>query len=199
MSATKVMHSSAFDVNAINFEEEPRTLSNGMKMIHLFVGDSDIAFHAPQLVAPFGIQTQYKKDDKFEIALHLPETMVSPLEAIEEKVVDFMYENQHLLGLVENKSREVIQDKLSSCIKTDKYRNKIVPKLHKNTTITDENNNRISKLAVTKQSKNDCLLTIPSVWVFQGRFGISFHVRRIKTYPQVENKITEFSITPMDE
>jgi len=192
MSAAHLMNSSAINVNAINFDE-PRTLSNGMKMIHLFVGDSDIAFHAPQLVAPFGIQTQYKKDDKFEIALHLPETMVSPLEAIEEKVVDFMYENQHLLG-VENKSREVIQDKLSSCIKTDKYRNKIVPKLHKNTTITDENNNVIGKLAVTKQSKNDCILTIPSVWVFQGRFGISFHVRRIKTYPQVEEKINVFSI-----
>ena len=198
MASTNLMNSSAINVNAINFEKEPRTLSNGMKMIHLFVGDSDIAFHAPQLVAPFGIQTQYKKDDKFEIALHLPETMVSPLEAIEEKVVDFMFANQHLLG-VENKTREVIQDKLSSCIKTDKYRNKIVPKLHKNTTITDENNNQISKLAVTKQSKNDCILSIPLVWVFQGRFGISFHVRRIKTYPQGENKITEFSIKPMDE
>jgi hypothetical protein len=192
MATTKVMNFSAINVNAINFKE-PRILSNGIKMIDVLAGDTDIALWAPQLVAPFGIQTQYKKDDRFEIALQLPESKQFFLHAIEEKVVDYMFENQHLLG-VENKSREVIQDKLSSCVKRDKYGIKIVPKLYKHTTITNENNDQIDKEDVTKHSTNDVILGIPSIWVFQGRFGVSFQVRRIKTSPQVEEKINVFSI-----
>ena len=195
--ATTKMNLSEISVNAMQFAT-PRTLSNGMKMIDVLVGDTDIAFCGDQLVAPFGIQTQYKNNDRFEIALNLPETMRSPLDVIEEKVVAYMFANQHLLG-VENKTREVIQDKLSSSLKTDKYGMKIVPKLNKNTTIKNANNAHTDISAVTKHSTNDVIFGIPSVWVFQGRFGVSVQVRHIKTFPHVENKITEFSITPMDE
>lgn len=193
-----VMNCSEIDVNAMQFAN-PRTLSNGMKMVDLGIDNKPVIFQTSKLVAPWGVSAQYKQTDKFELTLLPTEDLKEFLHSFEAKVINYMFLNQEILG-VANKTKEMIQDKLSSILKTDKYGSiKVVPKLDQNTIIFNEDKNKVESSAVTKQSKNYTLLHIPSVWVTNGRFGISFRVKQIQTFPHVENKITEFSITPMDE
>jgi hypothetical protein len=198
MATKKMMKLSDMNVNAIQFAI-PRTLSNGMKMVDVaFADGKPIIFQTRKLVAPWGVSTQYKQTDKFELTLLPTQDLMDCLHSIETKVISYMFSNQEILG-VANKTKEMIQDKLSSCLKSDNYGVKIVPKLDKYTLIFNADNNQVESSAVTKQSKNYVLLHIPSIWVTNGRFGISFRVRQIQTFPHVENKISEFALVPMDE
>ena len=198
MATKKMMKLSDMNVNAIQFAI-PRTLSNGMKMVDVaFADGKPIIFQTPKLVAPWGVSTQYKQTDKFELTLLPTQDLMDCLHSIEAKVVDHMFANQHILGIA-SKSNEQIWEKLSSSLKSDNYGVKIVPKLDKYTRIFNADNNQVESSAVTKQSKNYVLLQMPSIWVTNGRFGISFRVKQIQTFPHVENKISEFALVPMDE
>ena len=198
MATKKMMKLSDMNVNAIQFAI-PRTLSDGMKMVDVaFADGKPIIFQTPKLVAPWGVSTQYKQTDKFELTLLPTQILMDCLHSIEAQVVDHMFANQHILGIA-SKSNEQIWDKLSNSIKTDKHGVKIVPKLDQNTLIFNADNNQVESSAVTKQSKNYVLLHIPSIWVTNGRFGISFRVKQIQSFPHVENKISEFAFVPMEE
>ena len=198
MATKKMMKLSDMNVNAIQFAI-PRTLSNGMKMVDVaFADGKPIIFQTSKLVAPWGVSTQYKQTDKFELTLLPTKDLKEFLNSFETKVISYMFSNQEILG-VANKTKEMIQDKLSSCLKSDNYGVKIVPKLDKYTRIFNADNNQVESSAVTKQSKNYVLLQIPTVWVTNGRFGISLKVKQIQSFPQVENKISEFALVPMDE
>jgi maltodextrin utilization protein YvdJ len=208
MATKKMMKLSDMNVNAIQFAI-PRTLSNGMKMVDVaFADGKPIIFQTSKLVAPWGVSTQYKQTEKFELTLLPTQDLMDGLYSIEAKVVQHMFANQEILGTA-GKSSEQIQDKLSSSIKTDKYGMKIVPKLDQNTLIFNSDNNKVESPSiewfadgeptVTKQSKNYVLLHIPSIWVTNGRFGISFRVRQIQTFPHVESYITQFAFVPMEE
>ena len=82
-------------------------------------------------------------------------------------------------------------------------------RFNQNTLIFNSDNNKVESPSigwfadgeptVTKRSKNYVLLQMPSVWVTTGRFGISLKVKQIQSFPQMENKISEFALVPMDE
>ena len=209
MATTNVMNYSEIDVNAIQFANNPRALSSGMKMVDLVIDNKPIIFQTSKLVAPWGVSTQYKQTDKFELTLLPTKDLKEFLHSFETKVISYMFSNQEILG-VANKTKEMIQDKLSSCLKSDNYGSiKIVPKLDQNTLIFNSDNNKVESPSigwfadgeptVTKRSKNYVLLQMPSVWVTTGRFGISLKVKQIQSFPQMENKISEFALVPMDE
>ena len=197
MATTNVMNYSEIDVNAIQFANNPRALSSGMKMVDLVIDNKPIIFQTSKLVAPWGVSTQYKQTDKFELTLLPTKDLKEFLHSFETKVISYMFSNQEILG-VASKSNEQIWEKLSSSLKTDKHGVKIVPKLDQNTRIFNADNNQVESSAVTKQSKNYVLLQMPSIWVTNGRFGISFRVKQIQTFPHVENKISEFAFVPME-
>ena len=94
MSATNLMNSSAIKLDTIQFAI-PRLLSNGMKMVDVaFANGKPIIFQTSKLVAPWGVSTQYKQTEKFELTLLPTQDLMDGLYSIEAKVVEHMFANQ---------------------------------------------------------------------------------------------------------
>lgn len=192
----------------INFADITHTTSGGMKIQDLAYKNQKLILQTPKMFAKFGISNQYKSQDKFEITLRfedndpLHQQFQRMLKAVENKVIQYIFEHQAILG-VTGRSYEVIADKLSSCIKeNNQYGKSIVPKVEIidgkfKGLIFDANKVEVSE--VTKTSFNHVLIEIPSVWITSGRFGIRMRCIQMQTFECEEKTINGFAIMEMEE
>ena len=204
MATLDWMNTSRNDVVASLAFSEPKVTSNGIKIQYLAYKNQKLIIQTPKMYAPFGINNQYKSEDKFEITLRFEENNAvhqqfqRMLKAIEAHVIQYIFEHQAILG-VTGRSYEVVADKLSSCIKENKYGKSIVPKVDGKFKGSIYDGNKVQTNEVTKQSFNHVFMEIPSLWITSGRFGLSLKCIQIQTFKCVEKKINSLAITDFGE
>ena len=209
MASVNWMTTSRADVTTyIHFADKTDTTSNGIKMQDLAYKNQKLIVQTPKMFAKFGINNQYKSQDKFEITLGFAENNAvheqfqRMLKAIEDHVIQYIFEHQEILG-VSGKSYEIIADKFSSCIKYNpQYGKSIVPKVEMKdgkfkALIFDAN--KVEGAEVTAQSFNTVLIEIPSVWISSGRFGIRMKCIQMQTFESEEKRIEGCAIVDMKE
>ena len=209
MATINWMNTSRADVTSdIHFALNTRTTSIGIKFLDLAYKNKKLLLQTPKMCAPFGINTQCKSEDRFEITLRFEENISlhnqfhRMLKAIEDYVIQYMFEHQEILG-VNGKTYEIIADKLCSCIKQhQQYGKSIVPKVE---TIDGKfkvnifNANNVAGAKVTAKSLNHVLIEIPSVWISSGRFGIQMKCIQMQTFASEEKIIEGCAIVDLKE
>ena len=212
MATINWMNTSRADVVAPFRYSDPKTTSNGMKLIDLAFNGKQVVLQTPQLIAPFGASDKFEAG-KFKLLLRLAPTkpgefekarvgqFIRMLETIDQKVVDHVFKNQEAILGVSEKSRELIADKYSPLVKVKEGREPALdlkfdtkfevysPDLCSKKTIED----------ITPGSLNVCLVRLTGIWANSKGFGVLAKVIQVMTTPGVVEKISDFAIVDIKE
>ena len=213
MATVNWMNTSRADVVASLRYSNPKTTSNGMKVIDIaFNNGKPAILQSPRLTAPFGANDKFEAG-KFKLFLRLEPTKPGEyekalidqfkrsLKALDEAVIDHVFKNQEAILGVSGKSRELIADKYSPLVKVKEGREPALdlkfdtkfevysPDLCKKT-IED----------ITPGSLNVCLVRLSGIWANAKGFGVTAKAMQVMTTPGVpEKKIEGCAIVDMKE
>ena len=210
MASVNWMTTSRADVKGALAFSDPKTTSNGMKVIDLAFNGKQVVLQTPQLIAPFGASDKF---GKFKLLLRLAPTKpgeheqavidqyIRMLKALDEAVIDHVFKNQESVLGVSGKSKELIGDRHTPLVKLKEGREPALdlkfdtkfevysPDLCKKT-IED----------ITPGSLNVCLFRLSGIWANSKGFGVLAKVIQVMTTPGVaEKKISDFAIVDMEE
>jgi hypothetical protein len=199
MATINWMNTSRADVVALFRYSDPKTTSNGMKLIDLAFNGKQVVLQTRRLTAPFGASDRFEAG-KFKLLLRLAPTkpgehekalidqFIRMLEAIDQTVIDHVFKNQEAVLGVSGKSRELIADKYSPLVKTKEARE---PALDLKFDIKFED--------ITPGSLNVCLVRLSGIWANSKRFGVLAKCVQVMTTPGVVETISDFAIVDMEE
>ena len=212
MATINWMNTSRADVTGTLAFSDPRTTSNGMKVIDLASNGKQAILQTPQLMAPFGANDKFEPG-KFKMFLHLSPTKPGELEqaridqflrmlrALDEAVMDYVFQHQQSVLGVSGKSKELIADKYSPLVKVKEGREpaldlKFDPKFE----VYDKDKQAKTIEDITPGSLNVCLVKLTGVWANAKGFGVLAKVIQIMTTPGVpEKRIEGCAIVDMKE
>ena len=127
MATIDWMNTSRADVVATLRFSEPKITSNGMKVLDIASGTKLAVLQTPLLIAPFGAKSF--EPGKFQLYLRLMPTkagqhekarvdqFVAMLKAIDQAVIDHVFQNQEEVLGVSGKSKEIITDRYTHLVK----------------------------------------------------------------------------------
>ena len=211
MASVNWMKTSRADVtDALRFSD-PKTTSNGMKIMDIASGKKLAVLQTPCLKAPFGASNKFESD-RFKLFLHLVPTkpgeheqakndqFVRTLKAIDEKVIDFVFQNQESVLGVSGKSKELIGDRYSPLVKCKEGREPALDiKFDTKFEVYNTAKEAKSLEDITPGSLNVCLVRLSGIWANSKGFGILAKVIQCMTTPGVEERISDFAIVDMEE
>jgi hypothetical protein len=211
MATIDWMNTSRADVVALFRYSDPKTTSNGMKLIDLAFNGKQVVLQTRRLTAPFGASDRFEAG-KFKLLLRLAPTkpgehekalidqFIRMLEAIDQTVIDHVFKNQEAVLGVSGKSRELIADKYSPLVKMKEGRE---PALDlKFDTKFDVYSPDLCKKTIediTPGSLNVCLVRLSGIWANSKRFGVLAKCVQVMTTPGVVETISDFAIVDMEE
>lgn len=179
---------------------------------------SNLIFETPWMDVPFGICQYNNNDEKQKNKYYLDlsfnnynineelNNFYNCMNDIDDFVIDFLYQNKHDLGLINN-----VESYYSKQIRYNKNNNNYPPtlklKIFKGITrIYDTNNNPVDFDTFVKPgSKAKAYIKCNGLWVFNNKFGMSWKVmklinrqtslsKRLQSDVEVEEKPTEIDI-----
>ena len=212
MATIDWMNTSRADVTGSLYFSDPKTTSNGMKLIDLAFNGKQVALQTPQLIAPFGASDKFEAG-KFKLLLRLAPTkpgefekarvgqFIRMLEAIDQTVVEYVFQNQEVVLGVSGKSRAIIADKYSPLVKVKEGREPAIDLKFNTTFEVYDKDKQMKKLEdITPGSLTVCLVKLSGIWANTKGFGVLAKCVQVMTTPGVaEKKISDFAIVDMEE
>ena len=211
MATINWMNTSRADVTDAMAFSDPRTTSNGMKILDIASNGMQAILQTPKLVAPFGANDKFEPG-KFKLLLRLAPTKAGKyeqavidqflrmLKALDEAVIDHVFNNQESVLGVSGKSREIIADKYSPLVKVKEGREPALDlKFDTKFEVYGPNKEAKSLEDITPGSLNVCLVRLSGIWANSKGFGILAKVIQCMTTPSVVEKIEGCAIVNMEE
>ena len=212
MATVNWMNTSRADVVAPFRYSDPKTTSNGMKVIDLAFNGKQAILQTPRLVGPFGASDRFEAG-KFKLLLRLAPTkpgehekalidqFIRMLKALDEAVIDHVFNNQESVLGVSGKSKELITDKYSSLVKTKEGREPALDlKFDTKFEVYDTDKQAKTIEDININSLNVALVRLSYVWANAKGFGVCAKCVQVMTTPGVaEKKISNFAIVDMEE
>lgn len=205
-------HTSRADVTgSLRFASEPKTTSNGMKIIDISFDGKQAILQTPRLMAPFGASDKFEAG-KFKMLLRLAPTkgggheqtvidqFIAMLKALDQAVIDHVFQNQEVLG-VSGKSRAIIADKYSPMVKLKEDREPALDlKFDQSYEVYDSAKQAKLLEDITPASLNVALVRLTGLWANSKGFGVLAKAIQVMTTPGVEEKkIDSLSIVDLNE
>ena len=211
MASIDWMNTSRADVTDSLRFSDPKTTSNGMKVVDMAYNGKQAILQTPRLMAPFGVSDKFEPG-KFKLFLRLAPTkpgeheqakidqFMRMLRALDQKVIDYVYKNQETVLQVSGKSKELIGDKYSPLVKVKEGREpaldlKFDPKFE----VYDTAKEAKELQDITPGSLNVCLVRLTGIWANTRGFGILAKAIQVMTTIGVEEKISAFAFVDMKE
>ena len=211
MATINWMNTSRADVTDAMAFSDPRTTSNGMKVIDIAFHGKQAILQTPQLMGPFGASDKFEPG-KFKLLLRLAPTKAGKyeqavidqflrmLKALDEAVIDHVFNNQESVLGVSGKSKELINDKYSPLVKVKEGREPALDlKFDTKFEVYGPNKEAKSLEDITPGSLNVCLVRLSGIWANSKGFGILAKVIQCMTTPSVVEKIEGCAIVNMEE
>tara|TARA_B110000285_G_scaffold113310_1_gene128571 strand:+ start:4853 stop:5491 length:639 start_codon:yes stop_codon:yes gene_type:complete len=212
MATIDWMNTSRADVTGSLRFSDPKTTSNGMKVIDIaFNGTKLAVLQTPRLKAPFSASDKFEQG-KFKLLLRLAPTKAGEpeqalvnqfmrmLKALDEAVIDHVFKNQETVLGVSGKSKELIADKHSPLVKLKEGRE---PALDLKFGIFSEvyNKDKQAKTIedITPGSLNVALFKLNGIWANSKGFGVLAKCMQVMTTPGIQEKISGFAFVDMVE
>tara|TARA_R110002072_G_C7696736_1_gene512809 strand:- start:91 stop:639 length:549 start_codon:yes stop_codon:yes gene_type:complete len=182
-----------------------------MKILDIASNGMQAILQTPKLVAPFGANDKFEPG-KFKLLLRLAPTKAGKyeqavidqflrmLKALDEAVIDHVFNNQESVLGVSGKSREIIADKYSPLVKVKEGREPALDlKFDTKFEVYGPNKEAKSLEDITPGSLNVCLVRLSGIWANSKGFGILAKVIQCMTTPSVVEKIEGCAIVNMEE
>ena len=212
MATINWMNTFEVDVTGSVYFSDPKTTSNGLKVIDIAFNGKQAIMQTPRLMAPFGDNDKFEPG-KFKLLLRLERTkpgeheqtkidqFVRMLKALDEKVIDHVYKNQESVLGVSGKSKELIADKYSPLVKIKEGREPALDLKFDSKFVVHDSAKEAKELQdITPGSLNVCLVKLTGIWANSKGFGVLAKVIQVMTTPGVpENKIEGFAFVDMKE
>jgi len=187
--------------DSLRFSESKLT-SNGMKVIDIAFNNKQAILQTPLLPAPFGANDRFEAG-KFKMLLQLAPTkpgeheqavidqFIRMLKALDNKVIDHVFNNQESILNVTGKPREIIADKYSPLVKVKDGRSAIDLKFDTKYEIYTPNKEAKELQDITPGSLNITLVRLSGIWANSKGFGILAKTIQVMTTPGVPEKRIE--------
>lgn len=211
MATVNWMNTSRADVVASLRYSNPKTTSNGMKVIDIAFNGKQAILQTRRLTAPFGASDKFEAG-KFKLLLRLAPTkpgehekalacqFIRMLKALDEAVIDHVFKNQDSVLGVSGKSRAIIADKYSPLVKVKEGRESAIDlKFDTKFEVYDTDKQAKTIEDITPASLNVCLVRLSGIWANAKGFGVLAKAIQVMTTPGVEETISGFAIQPMEE
>ena len=205
MTTINWMNTSRADVTGSLAFSDPKVTSTGMKVVDVAFGTKWALLQTPQLQAPFGAKSF--EPGKFQLYLRLAptkagdhekarvETFMAMLKAIDQAVIDHVFQNQEEVLGVSGKSKEIITDRYTHLVKEKiGYEPAFSLKFDKKYEVYNAAKQAKLLEDITKDSLNVALVRLSHVWANAKGFGVCAKVMQVMTKP-VE-KISGCAIDP---
>ena len=210
MASIDWMNISQADVTDYLGFSDPKTTSNGMKMIDLEYRGYRPVLQTPRLMSPFGASDKFEPG-KYQLLLRLAPTkageheqakidqFIRMLKALDEKVVDHVFQNQFSILGVSGKSKELIADRYTPIVKVKEGREPAFDlKFDKLFEVYNTAKEAKKLEDITPGSLNVALVKFTGIWA-NSKFGVMAKAIQIMTTPSVVEKIEGFAIVNMEE
>ena len=212
MATIDWMNTSRADVTSSLYFSDPKTTSNGMKLIDLAFNGKQVALQTPQLIAPFGASDKFEAG-KFKLLLRLAPTkpgefekarvgqFIRMLEAIDQKVVEYVFQNQEVVLGVSGKTKELVADRYAPLVKVkDGYEPALDLKFDTKYLVYNSAKEPKQIEDITPGSLTVCLVKLSGIWANSKGFGVLAKCVQVMTTPGVaEKKISSLEIVNMED
>ena len=211
MATINWMNTSRADVTGALAFSDPKTTSNGMKVVDMAFNGKQAILQTPQLMAPFGANDKFEQG-KFRMFLRLAPTkpgeheqakidqLTRMLKAIDEAVIDHVFQNQESVLGVSGKSRELIADKYSPLVKIKENRDPALDlKFGIFSEVYDKDKQAKTIEDITPGSLNVALVRLTGIWANSKGFGVLAKCMQVMTTPGIQEKISGFAFVDMVE
>jgi hypothetical protein len=180
-----------------------RLTSKGGKTAFVSFLDSKPVFQTPSFSIPFGVSEFPGDPAKKSVVLRATsenDDFMKVIVNIDERNVEWAFKNQESLFGEKEKSIDVIRDRYVSILKhkNKSYPPGIEPKIYDDSTFYNSAHENLSVAqAIQKGGTAIALIEFSSIWVINGRFGMTLKLLQMKVLSSPKLNISELAI--MDE